>query len=117
MALHTILPWRGSEAQHRPRRGRISFRISLSCRNLRVGALNVALDKILKLFGDSIALERHGLRTVFVHGCNGMFAGSRKTDADIRVLALAGTVDHAAHHGHRHVGDSLTLLAPFRHPM
>src|SRR6202034_3901749 len=42
-------------------------------------------------------------------------AGAGQADADVGVLAFAGTVDDAAHHGHGHVFDAGVPLAPFRH--
>src|SRR5690348_2699526 len=80
-------------------------------------ARDVLLDELLEFLGDPLALQRHGLLAVLVDGCDGAFAGARQADADIRVLALAGTVHDAAHDRDAHVLDALEPAPPLGHAM
>ena len=46
-----------------------------------------------------VALKSSQLFTVGVNGGDGFFGGAGQTDADVRVAAFPGAVDHTAHDG------------------
>src|SRR5579862_1738428 len=83
----------------------------------QIAARDVALDQLLKFLGDLIALECHGFGPVFIHWRHRTLTRARKTDADVGVLALTGTVDDAAHDRDRHVLDTDVVFAPFGHAL
>src|SRR5690606_9891772 len=75
----------------------------------------VLLDQLLELFRDALALEGRTFFAVDIDRRDRTLARAGQADADVRVLALAGSVDDAPHHGNRHFLDALVLLAPLRH--
>src|SRR4051812_37643365 len=75
----------------------------------------IALNQRLEFARDIVALERYRLDAVDVYRRYGIFPGPRQTDADIRMLAFARTVDDAAHHSYVHVSDAGVFLAPQWH--
>src|SRR5688500_8653878 len=83
--------------------------------SLAVFPADVILDDRLKLFGDAIALQRDGLRSVDVDRGDGHLAGAGQADADVGVLGLSGAVHHAAHHRDAHGFHAGIRLAPDRH--
>src|SRR6202034_811053 len=101
--------------QRRAARSLTRSRSSCAALQTRVAARHVLLDDLLEFLGDLLALERDGLRAVLVHRCHRTLAGAWQADAEVGVLALAGTVDDAAHYGDRHVLDAGKLAPPLRH--
>ena len=77
--------------------------------------LHVRLDDRLELFGDAIALERHGLLAIHVHGRHGLLPAAGQRDADVGELRFAGPVDHAAHHRDVHLLHTRVLRTPHGH--
>src|SRR6266478_2725858 len=65
-----------------------------------VALLDVVVENFEELGDDAVALEGQLEGAVHEHGRLGLLEGAGERDADIGVLALAGTVDHAAHHRH-----------------
>ncbi len=84
-------------------------------RAARVLALHVVFDDRLKLLGDAVSLERHRALAVDEHRRHRRLARPGQADADVGVLALARSVDHAAHHGDVHRLDAGILSTPYRH--
>src|SRR4051812_39093818 len=62
-----------------------------------VGRAHIVLDQRLELLGDALAFQRHGLLAVDVDRRDRPLARAGQADADVRLLALAGSVDHASH--------------------
>src|SRR6201988_1417938 len=77
--------------------------------------LHVAIDDRLKLLGDALAFDRHGLPAVDVDRLDRHFPGARQADPDGGVLLFARPVDDAAHHGDAHLLDAGIRRLPHRH--
>src|SRR5919197_4447308 len=97
-----------------------TFRMAGSARTASggLGAVffpDVILDDRLELFRDALALERDGLAAIDVHRRDRYLVGARQADADVRVLRLAGPVDHTAHHRDAQVLHPGMRRAPDRH--
>src|SRR4051812_15025215 len=106
----------GAQAWHlRSRRGVVMCSPCIAGRGVR--ALDVILDQLLKFFGDALALERRAFFAIDINGGDRSLARAGQADADVGVLALAGTVHDTAHDGHRHLLDADVTLAPLRHAM
>src|SRR3954449_10657789 len=73
---------------------------------LPVFFLDVALDDLVELVGDVLAAQREGLLAVDEDRGSWCLAGAGQADADVGMLALARTVDDAAHDGHAQVLDA-----------
>src|SRR5713101_7501003 len=84
---------------------------------LAVGLADIILDQPLEFLGDAPTLERDGFLSVHVDRRDRTLPGPGEADADIGVLALAGTVDDAAHDRDLHLLDSRVALPPLRHPL
>src|SRR5208282_5004877 len=76
---------------------------------------DVALNQGLEFAGDIVTLERDRLDAVNVNRRHRVFARTRQTDADVGVLALARSIDHAPHHRDVHVLYARIAHAPQRH--
>src|SRR5215217_827541 len=81
-----------------------------------VARLDVVLEEVDEVGDDPVAAERPVQRAVHEHGSYGRLERAGEADPDVRVLRLAGPVDHAAHHGDLHVLDARVRVAPFGHP-
>src|SRR3954452_1643107 len=91
--------------------------VGVRCRgwDITKTAGNIGIDQPVEFFSDVLALERHCLYAVDEYWCDRRFTRTGQTDADIRMLAFAGPVHHAAHHSHAHFFDTGVLGAPDRH--
>ena len=78
-------------------------------------AVDVGLNQGLKFFRDAIALEGDRFDAIFINRSHGIFTGSWQADANIGVLAFAGSVNNATHNGNLHVLDTVINALPFRH--
>ena len=76
---------------------------------------DIVVEDDLELVDDSVALQRHGQLAIDVDRSLGILKGAGKRDADVGVLAFAGAVDDAAHHGHLHLLDAGVVRLPVRH--
>src|SRR5690242_15493285 len=85
------------------------------CRLLRIFHLNIVIDDSAKFSRDIVALQRDGFAAVHVNRCYRPLTRTRKTDADIGVLAFAGAVDHASHHRESHILHAVIFFAPYQH--
>src|SRR6476661_55785 len=89
----------------------LSFSAMCSARSDGLGRVaeslgDVVLDECVEFGGDVVAAQGQGLLAVDEDGGRRSLAGARQADADVGVLALAGAVDDAAHHGHLHLLDT-----------
>src|SRR6478752_7388138 len=91
----------------------------LSRRASRAALAETTLDIIdhhlLEIRSDSGTAQRHRLLAVDEDRCGRALTGAGQRNADVGVLALAGTVDDAAHHRDVEGLDPRVLLLPFRH--
>ena len=60
-------------------------------------------------------MGRHLLFAINENRCGWLFAGAGQTDTDVGILALARTVDDAAHNGDVHILYSGIFLFPSGH--
>ncbi len=80
-----------------------------------VFVLNVFFNDGMKLIGNVVASQSHGLFAVNEHrGCR-RFSRARQADANIRMLAFTGAIDDAAHDRHLQMLHARVLLAPDGH--
>src|SRR5690242_20231968 len=80
-------------------------------------ASDVLLDDGLKFLRDAIAFQGDRLFSILVNRSDGPLAGAGEADSDVGVLALAGAVHDASHHGDGHVLDALEMPTPLGHPV
>src|SRR6267142_3289470 len=81
----------------------------------RVALLDVVVENLQELGDDGVALERELEGAVHEDRRLGLLEGAGKRDADVGMLALAGAVDHAAHHRHLELFHACVLPLPHRH--
>src|SRR5215467_7069276 len=90
------------------RRARLLFRDGVALRD-------VIVEDLEELGHDAVALERELEGAVYEYGRLGLLEGAGQGDADVRVLALARTVDDAPHHRDVQLLDARILRFPHRH--
>src|SRR5713226_2711382 len=81
----------------------------------RVALLDVVVENLQELGDDGVALERELEGAVHEDGRLGLLEGAGERDADIGMLALAGAIDHAAHHSDLELFHARVLRFPHRH--
>ena len=77
-----------------------------------IGGAHVIGDNLLEFLGDRVALERHCLLTVDKHRRHRDLSRAGQTDADIRHLRFARSIDHTSHHRDGHVLHARVTFAP-----
>src|SRR5262250_2325802 len=80
-----------------------------------VALRDVIVEDLEELGHDAVALERELEGAVYEYGRLGLLEGAGQGDADVRVLALARTVDDASHHRDVQLLDACVLRFPHRH--
>src|SRR5215470_2569931 len=90
------------------RRARLLFRDGVALRD-------VIVEDLEELGHDTVALERELEGAVYEYGRLGLLEGAGQGDADVRVLALARTVDDASHYRDVQLLDACVLRLPYRH--
>src|SRR6266545_7410468 len=80
-----------------------------------VAVLDVGVENLEELGHDSVTLERQLEGAVHEDRRLGLLEGARQRDADVRVLALAGAVDDAAHDRDLQLFHARVLRLPHRH--
>src|SRR5215468_5029667 len=80
-----------------------------------VALRDVIVEDLEELGHDAVTLERELEGAVYEYGCLGLLEGAGQGDADVRVLALARTVDDASHHRDVQLLDACVLRFPHRH--
>src|SRR5215472_4741645 len=80
-----------------------------------VALRDVVVEDLEELGHDSVTLERELESAVYEYGRLGLLEGAGQGDADVRVLALARTVDDASHHRDVQLLDACVLRLPHRH--
>ena len=66
----------------------------------RIVFTHIVVDQRLKLFGDMVALQRHGFFTIDVNRRHWPLTGARQGNTDIGEFGFTRPVDHTAHHRH-----------------
>src|SRR5215470_3526592 len=90
------------------RRARLLFRDGVALRD-------VIVEDLEELGHDAVALERELEGAVYEYGRLGLLEGAGQGDADVRVLALARTVDDTPHYRDVQLLDACILQFPHRH--
>ena len=78
---------------------RIVCALAISLLTLSVMSQHVVIEDLLELLHDVIAAQSGRQFAVDIDRSNRIFKGAWEADAEVRVLALAGAVDDAAHDG------------------
>src|SRR6185503_8840783 len=81
----------------------------------RIVGVDVAVQDSEELRDNRVASKGRVQPAVDEDRCHGLLEGSGKRNAQMRVLALAGTVHDASHHGHPELRDTGARVAPHRH--
>src|ERR1017187_3874501 len=82
-----------------------------------VVGIHVGVQNLQEFGHNAVALERSHQAAIDVHGGLGFLKGARQRNPDVGVLALAGTVHHAAHHRDLHGLHAGMGGLPVRHPL
>src|SRR6266852_7983966 len=115
MYLRSAVIWTGSPEQARASAWANEGASGARLLPRRVALLDVVVENLQELGHDGVALERELEGAVHEDGRLGLLEGAGERDADIGVLALAGAVDHAAHHRHLELFHARVLGLPHRH--
>src|ERR1044071_1797978 len=83
----------------------------------RISPLDVRLEDVDELVDEPLAAERPVEPAVDEDRGQGILERPGQRDPDVGVLALAGTVDDAAHHRDAHLLDTRPRRLPLRHPV